>query len=588
VRTSVLTRFARARTAGERYRSERLLAIARVLLVSGGLLAAWFGGVDPEHHSRLVLTLLAIYWAESVVVAASLRFPVEVRETLPLLLYSVDLVGAAALTLLTSGPASPFFVLWLFVLVSAAFRWGLRETLLTGVIATGLVLVQALLLHPDSSSVFLTGRFGFGHLLTGISYLAVAAFLLGCLAEEGGIHRAEVAAMGRFLSGIQEQTGFGGALRLVAEGLLEHHRADRLLLVGREAASGRSIVWKAEAAAGGLHQAVVRVSQHTDQEVDSYLFPAPGEAWALVRSGRESRTVTALARDGQVLPENGWNVPAAFWQAHEAGAAAAVAIALGGDWEGRLFVLRDRPFSATEVRFLQRAAGQILPAVHDHYLLRRPGPRVSARERRRLARKLRDGLVRSLSGLEVQMAATRKSLAERDPMIDMQLQRIQVLLGVEAQAVRDLMQQIRPFDGAPDQVLDAFESLVERFGRETGIASRFWSDVDEVYLAPKTARELARALREALGNVHKHSGAKQVDVRFSGDEDSWRLAIFNDGRPFGWQGRYTLRDLDTLQRGPRVMKARVREMRGDLTIESSASGVRIDIIVPRAQNRAAS
>jgi hypothetical protein len=29
-------------------------------------------------------------------------------------------------------------------------------------------------------------------------------------------------------------------------------------------------------------------------------------------------------------------------------------------------------------------------------------------------------------------------------------------------------------------------------------------------------------------------------------------------------------------------------MRGDLTIESTAAGVRIDIIVPRAQNRAAS
>jgi signal transduction histidine kinase len=585
VRTSVLTRFARARTAGEQYRSERLLAIARVLLVSGCFLAAWLGGVSPDHHSRLVLTLLAFYWAASVVVAASLRFPVEVRETLPLLLYGVDLVGAAVLTLLTSGPASPFFVLWLFVLVSAASRWGLRETLFTGVIATGLVLAQALLLHPDSSSVFLTGRFGFEDVLTGISYLVVAAFLLGCLAEEGGIHRAEVAAMGRFFSGIQEQTGFGGALRLVAEGLLDHYRADRLLLVGREGASGRSIVWKAEAAAGGPHHAVVRVSQHTDQDVDSYLFPAMGEAWALVRSRREVR---ALARDGQELPQNGWNVPAAFWQAHGGGAAAAVAIALGGDWKGRLFVLRDRPFSAAEVRFLQRAAGQILPAMHDHYLLRRPRPRVDARERRRLARKLRDGLVHSLSALEVQMAATRKSLAERDPMIDMQLQRIQGLLGVEAQAVRDLMQQIRPFDGAPDQVLDAFESLVERFGRETGIASRFWSDVDEVYLAPKTARELARALREALANVHKHSGAKQVDVRFSADEDSWRLAIFNDGRPFGWQGRYTLRDLDTLQRGPRVMKARVREMRGDLTIESTAAGVRVDIIVPRAQNRAAS
>jgi signal transduction histidine kinase len=508
---------------------------------------------------------------------------------LPLLLYSVDLVGAAVLTLLTSGPASPFFVLWLFVVVSAAFRWGLRETLLTGSIATGLVLAQALLLHPDghASSVFLTGRFGLDNLLAGVSSLAVTAFLLGWLAEEGGIHRAEVAAMGRFFSGIQAQTGFGGALRLVAGGLLDHYRADRLVLVAREVASGRSVVWNAEPAAAMAQGAVVRVSDHTDQHVDSYLFTARGDAWALVRGERESRTVLALAPDGPVPPENGWNVPAAFWQAHEAAAAAAVAVAFGGEWKGRLFVLRDRPFSAAELRFLQRAVGQIVPAMRDHYLLRRPRPRVGASERR-LARELRDGLVHSLSGLEVQMAATRKNLADRDPTIDVQLQRIQGLLGVEAQCVRDLMQQIRSFQAAPDRVLDAFEGTVERFGRETGIASRFWSDVDEVYLPPKTARELSRALREALANVHKHAGARQVDVRFSADDDNWRLAIFNDGRPFGFHGRYTLHDLDTLQRGPRVMKARVRDMRGDLTIESSAAGVRLDIIVPRAQRRAAS
>jgi signal transduction histidine kinase len=588
VRT-ILARFARGRTAGERYRSERLLAVARALLVSGCFLAARIGGVTPDAHSRLVLALLALYAAQSIVIAVALRFPVEVRETWPRVIQAIDFVWAAVITLLTSGPASPFFFLWLFVLVSAAFRWGLRETLLSGAFATGLVLTQALLLHPAGRASFavLAGPFGLDDLLAGVSYLAVAAVLLGCLAEEGGRYRAEVAAMGRFFSGIQGQTGFGSALRFVAGGLLEHHRADRLVLVAREAASGRSIVWKAEFSGSAPQGVVVRVSEHTDRNVDAYLFPTRGDAWALIRARRGWR-VMAAPRDGQGLAEDGWNVPPAFWQMHNAEAAAGVALSFGEEWQGRLFVLRDHPFSAAELRFLQRAVGPIVAGIHDHYLLRRPRPRVSPGERRRLARKLRDGLAHSLSSLEVQMAAARKSLADRDPILDVQLQNMQVLIGVEAQSVRDLVKQIRPFEGAPDQVLDAFEEIVERFGRETGIASRFWTEVDDVYLPPKTARELARALREALGNVHKHAGARQVDVRFSADDGSWRLAIFNDGRPFGFQGRYTLRDLDRLERGPRVMKARVREMRGDLTIESSAAGVRIDIIVPRAQRRAAS
>jgi signal transduction histidine kinase len=590
VQTAALaTGLALPRSAGERHRIERLLALARALLAVSCLVAGWLGGVSTEAYPPLVLALLALYTGQSVAVAAALRYPLDEWKRLPRWLCAIDLAWASVLTLLTNGPASPFFILFLFVLVSAAFRWGFRETFATGAIAIALVLAQAVVLND---ATFLSGRFDIRDLLTRIAYLLVAALLLAHLAEEGRIHRAELAGMSHLFSVMQGQPGFGAALRRVAAGLLGELRADAVVLVARELGSGRSVVWKAEPVTRQHQSAVIHVSRHTDQAVDSYLFPARGDAWALVRGDiggeKASRTVLALAREGQALSGTEWNGPAAFWQTHAAGAVAAVAVAFGGQWKGRAFVLRDRPFRAAELRFLHRAFSQIVPALHDRYLLRRLQTRLSATERRRLARELREGLVQSLSGLGLEMAATRKSLADRHPSVDAQLQRIETLLGIETESVRALVQQIRPFEAAPDQVLDAFQQIVERFGRETGIASRFWSDVDEVYLPPKTARELARALQEALTNVHKHSGARQVDVRFSGDDDSWRLAIFNDGRPFGFQGRYTLHDLDALQRGPRMMKARVREMRGDLVIESSAAGVRIDVIVPRARTRAAS
>ena len=590
MRTAALVSgLAPARSANERHRIERLLAIARALLAAACLVASWLGGVGAEAYSQLVLTLLALYTGQSVTVAAALRYPLDEWEDLPRWLCGIDLAWVSALTLLTNGPASPFFVLFLFVLVSAAFRWGLRETLATGAIAIALVLGQAFLLNLDT---FPAGRFDAGDLLTRISYLAAAALLLGHLGEEGRIHRAELAAMSYLFSAMQGQPGFGAALRRVAAGLLGHLGADAVVLVAREIGSGRSIVWQADPVAGQPKVAAISVSHQTEQTVDSYLFPARGDAWAVARADiggeKASRTVLALAHEGHALSGTEWNGPAAFWDTHAAGAVAAVAVGFGGRWKGRAFVLRERPFRAAELRFLSRAFSQIVPAMHDRYLLRRLQTRVNAAERRRLARELRDGLVQSLSGLGMEMAATRKSVADRDPGVGAQLQRIETLLGIETESVRALVQQIRPFEAAPDQVLDAFQTIVERFGRETGIASRFWSDVDDVDLPPKTTRELARALQEALTNAHKHSGARQVDVRFSGDDNSWRLAIFNDGRPFGFQGRYTLHDLDALQRGPKVMKARVREMRGDLTIESSASGVRIDVIVPRVRTRAAS
>ena len=340
---------------------------------------------------------------------------------------------------------------------------------------------------------------------------------------------------------MQGQPGFGAALRRVAAGLLGHLRADAVVLVAREIGSGRSVVWKAEPVAGQPTSAVIRVSHHTDQAVDSYLFPAQrrrvGRGPGRCRGEKASRTVLALAHEGQALSGTEWNGPAAFWKTHGAGAVAAVAVGFGGQWKGRAFVLRDRPFRAAELRFLHRAFSQIVPrcttATFCGGRRRASAPPSGAGSRASFA-----------TGWCSRSAASawrwrRRGRASRTAIrvVDAQLQRIETLLGVETESVRALVQQIRPFDAAPDQVLDAFRQIVERFGRETGIASRFWSDdVDEVYLPPKTARELARALQEALANAHKHSGARQVDVRFSGDDCSWRLAIFNDGRPFGFQG----------------------------------------------------
>jgi signal transduction histidine kinase len=577
-------------SAAERHRIERLLAIARAALAASLLVIGWLGGADIASHSPLVLTLLALYTGQSIAVAAALHYPHDDWKNLARCLCAIDIAWAATLTALTAGPASPFFILFLFVIVSAAFRWGLRETFATGAFAIAVVLAQAVVLNY--TGIF-PGGFDGQDLLTRISYLACAALLLGHLAEEGRIHRAELAAMGHLFSAMQGPPGFGGALRRVAAGLIDPLGADAVVLVARELGSGRSIVWKAEPAAQQWHAAVIHVSQHSEREVDSYLFPARGDAWAVVRDEvggeRASRTVLALAHEGQALSGTEWNGPDAFWETHGARAVAAVAVRFGGQWKGRAFVLRDRPFRAAELRFLHRALSQMVPAMHDRYLLRRLHTPVTEAERRRLARELRDGLVQSLGGLGAEMAEARKSVAAHDPGIGAQLQRIEARLAIERESVRALVQHIRPFGAAPDQVLDAFRQIVERFGRETGISSRFWSDDEhDVYLPPKTARELARALQEALTNVHKHAGARQVDVRFSGDDESWHLAIFNDGRPFGFQGRYTLHDLDTLQRGPRKMKKRVREMRADLTIESSASGVRIDVILPRVRTSAAS
>jgi two-component system nitrate/nitrite sensor histidine kinase NarX len=108
----------------------------------------------------------------------------------------------------------------------------------------------------------------------------------------------------------------------------------------------------------------------------------------------------------------------------------------------------------------------------------------------------------------------------------------------------------------------------------------------DAFVPPRAARELARTLQEALTNVRRHSGARRVDVEFRGEPAAWRLDIENDGRPFNFTGRLTLDELEARRMGPRVIKERVREMGGDMVIESSSpGGVRLEISLPRPEGQ---
>ena len=231
------------------------------------------------------------------------------------------------------------------------------------------------------------------------------------------------------------------------------------------------------------------------------------------------------------------------------------------------------------MRFLQRLAHQIAPALYSVYLLRRLRSRVGALERARIANELHDGIIQSLIGLEMQLDALRRSPGDA-ARVTSELEHIQQLLVREIRDVRDLMHQLEPIDVAPRHLLRQLEELVDRFRRETGIAARFVSEVEEVTLSPHVCHELVRITQEALVNVRKHSGARNVVVRFTSEAAAPTLIIDNDGRGLDFIGRLSQTELDRCRKGPVVIKERVRAIGGNLAIESSERGVRLEITLP--------
>ena len=539
------------------------------------LVAAWSGAVTPHGASPLVRILLLAYTGQSLLVLAFLR-AAPVRPSIEVPLHALDFGWAVAITLASGGASSPFFVLFLFVLLSAAFRWQLFETLLTGAAAVLAIAAQAWGLDNASSDAVIRG-----------TYVGVAAVLVGLLAEDEKVRRAQLGVIGELLAGVQAKSGFRVALRFLASSLLRLTGSDALLIAAREIDSTRAILWSATPARDGT--LLLTTTGIPEDRHGMYFFHARGDAWSIVRRRGDGCSLTAVDCDGDVMAGVECCLEGRFWQFHQHRAAVAVAVGFGGAWRGRVFLLRDRRFSLGELRCVHRALCQLVPAMHNQYLARRLRVRASAAERRRVARGLNDGVIQSLVGLERRTRALRRELGPRDPRVDEQLQEMEQALGDEANAVRDVIHQIRPFEAGPGQFVPALAGMVERFGRDTGLTTNFYSASNDSYVPPHAARELARTLHEALMNVRRYSGAQRVTVDFRTDAAAWRLDVENDGRPFGFIGRLDLEELEARRLGPRVIKERVREMGGGLVIASSpSSGVRLEISLPRPEGQSKS
>jgi signal transduction histidine kinase len=178
--------------------------------------------------------------------------------------------------------------------------------------------------------------------------------------------------------------------------------------------------------------------------------------------------------------------------------------------------------------------------------------------------------------LSVPAAKTSRALSS-------ELNRLGTILRDEVVGLRDMIQQMKPVELSPDQLMNTLADVVQRFQRETGITARFITAFDRLDLSPRACREVARVVQEALVNVRKHSGAGNVFVRLTVADGVCRLAIDDDGRGFPFAGRLTPADKDHARQGPSVINERVRLLGGELTVESDPGrGARLEISFPVA------
>ena len=574
-------------------RVERVLAVGRAFLTVTGLIAIYLDPTEPARLREVTYGVLFAYAVFSLAVLAFLNSTARVRPMHGHVLHGLDILWTSALTFVSEGPVSPFFLFFLFVVLAAAYRWGFRGTAGTAVITVGVFLLETAIAAtgPWKATWFAGIEFELNQTILRVAYLLLTGVFLGYLAEQDKHSRAELAAIAAAARQPHVNLGLGGSVSAIARALQDTFGAPSVAIVVRDHETRRTLLWQLDGPAAKDARATVRRLELDPEQQATWFFQDCGGAWhvgAGANGDGRAATASAIEADAWRLKRVSLDLPAAVMAARPFRTVTAVNMGLASEWQGRayLFDARDSGGLERRLHFLDALAEHVTPALTNVFLLRRLRARAGAAERARVARELHDGSIQSLFGIEMKIAAIRRESHRSASQIEAELAGVQDLLRREILSLRELMQALRPLElDSGEQLPDVLADVVERFRRDTGISARFIAAGDRIPLPPAAAVEVVRIVQEALVNVRKHSGARNALVRLTGDRGTCRIVVEDDGRGFDFEGRLSMRELDERRVGPAIIKERARIAGAELAVDSTpGAGARVELAFPETHH----
>jgi signal transduction histidine kinase len=561
---------------------ERVLAVARALLAGASLLAVTFAPTGPTRNANLASILLLLYTAHSLAVFVIVGLRTEMSPRVVLLIHAADLLWPALITMFTNGPNSPFVLYFSFALLAAAFRWGMIQALATTLTAVALMGLEAALFKGRLSDWIEPGL-NFNTFILSGAFLAIFGVLVGYLAEAEKRGRGQALSIGQVSSKARVEIGLKATLQATLQELLGLFDGRKLLVVVSEGNPPQAYLWRLEVLKRPGD--VVFAGQQVDaSENPIYLFGTLEECVGAAWRSRNMVSAVVIDKDGARRRDKQCHLSSEFVARHPYHLLLMSSVSVATDVSARLFMFEPRlgGLAETQLRILQDLTSRVAPAVYNVYLLRRLRSRAAAAERGRVARELHDGVVQSLHAIAFRLYALRTGQTIDPTERSQELTEIQQLVQGEAANLRALIRQLKPLDFDPRHLVDFLSRMIDQYRYDTGIGAKFVCDVAEVMLPPRTCRELAGIVQEALANVLKHSGAENVLVRLALQKGTCSLTIEDDGRGFEFSGKISHGQLKHSRRGPLVIKERVRAIGGELSIESNpGQGARLEIIFPR-------
>jgi PAS domain S-box-containing protein len=196
-------------------------------------------------------------------------------------------------------------------------------------------------------------------------------------------------------------------------------------------------------------------------------------------------------------------------------------------------------------------------------------------ERQRIAQELHDSTSQHLVAASLNLAALRSKIGTNKNAAK-HWGEVETCLMAALKEIRTLSYVMHPLGLGVDGFTATIRKYVDGYSDRTGLTVKLRSSPKVDKLPLRIQRSLFRIVQEALANVHRHARATKVSIELRCTGDRLHLTITDNGRGMGG-GQEATPTRDGV--GIYGIRARARQLGGDLTIRTGPHGTTIHVLV---------